>query len=438
MFENYKKLLSEFIAIMSISTDSAHQSDVNNAAKFLTKLLTDNGFTVTVLKGDNSNPVVVARVDIGAVETVLVYGHYDVQPAVIDQGWDSNPFALDERDGRLYGRGVVDDKGQVLIHIVTAIDLLKQNKLAKNIVFVIEGNEETGNDDLPKLLSDNKELFACDYVVISDGEIVGTTPTLEASLRGGFGVHIDLQTGQNDLHSGIAGGAVPSASFEITKLLADLFDETGKVAIPGFYDAALPVPEEVARANHLLAESENLPEKLGVKQLKSVNETDFYTQTGLYPTLQITGIKSGYIGEGFANIVPATAEAKLNVRLVADQDGQVIWESLKEHISAAVPDYVTLKLEVKDIHNPTQIDLTSVPAQAVTMLLQDVYGKKPIITNAGGAIPIVSDFQEILKVPTLLVNLGNDDCNMHGANENFRIDLAEKGLGFSRRFFSTR
>lgn len=437
LYERYKTVLADFLVLQSVSTDEAYKPEIQKTVAFLQELFDECEQAVTaIVEGKAVNPLVVSRIDVGAAKTLLIYGHYDVQPASMEQGWSSDPFTLAERDGRLYGRGVVDNKGQVLVHIIAALELAKAGTLAQNVVFVLEGNEETANPELSGILATQPELFACDAVLISDGGSIKERPALEASLRGGFNAEISLKTAKTDLHSGLAGGAVPSASHELIKLLDSLVDGRGKVLVDGFYDGMRAVPEDALRQNQALEVSEQPREMLGVKELISANGVDFYTQTGLYPTLQVTGVSSGYTGDGFANIVPATATAKLNVRIVGGQDPQAIYEALAAHLKSQVSDYAELTLAVDGIHEAVVLNLDTPAAATATQLLAEVYGADPITLYIGGAIPVVHDFQNVMGKPTLLIGLGNDDCNMHGADENFRIDLIHKGLAFSTRLLS--
>ena len=433
--QSYIQLLKEFIAIKSISTNSAYGGEILDAAKWLQKQFEDHGFEVTQLTSPDCNPVIVARYNAGKPTTTLVYGHYDVQPAELEQGWSGDPFTLREHKGRLLGRGVVDNKGQVLIHMSTVFEHISQGTLASNIIFLIEGNEETANPVLADLVAANRKLLDCDQVIISDGEIMGERPVIEASLRGGFNLKVQLRTGTTDLHSGIAGGAVPNAANVLAHLLTTLSDETGKVLVAGFYDDMQLIAAAVAKANAANARNV-IPKHHGVQRFLMADDTDFYTQTGLYPTLQITGITSGYTGEGFANIVPATAEVRLNARTVPGQDPNKLMVALQDHLQQHVPDYAELSLSTgEEGHDAVVLDTNGPVAQRAQRLLEAAYGTKPAIKYVGGSIPIVADFQRIFKTDPLLIGLGNDDCNMHGADENFRLDLIEKGLRFSTAWF---
>lgn len=438
MDKEFTKLLGEYIAIPSISTDAAFKSEMSKTADWLMEYLRSFGFKAqTIRYGNQMNDVVFAEYVVDPkLETVLIYGHYDVQPAAREDGWASDPFTLTERAGRLYGRGVVDNKGQNLIHIYTVCKLIKQGKLRYNIKFMIEGNEETSSPDMPLLVKEYKELLKADYIMISDGEIVGTTPTIEASLRGGFNFKVILTTAKNNMHSGLAGGVAPSAAHELSRLIAKLYDSKNKVTVPGFYDGVPKISKDEL-LNSKKAGSEAMIKKLfGIKAVVSESGLDPYAQIGLRPTLQVTGIKSGYIGDGYSNIIPATAEARINIRLVGSQNPKKVYKAIMSYIKTLTPSYVSIQFEETTMNDPVKIDVSQPKFIEVRALLKKSYKKEPLIKYVGGSIPIVSDFKTILGKDTLLVSLGNDDCNMHGVDENYRIDLIQKGLAFSHSFFS--
>jgi len=438
LFELYKTLLKEFLKFKSISTDPTKVDDLISTSKWLSDLFAKNGFTVSILKGTTCNPVVVASyVTSNDAETVLVYGHYDVQPAEKDDGWFEDPFTLYETNNKFYGRGIVDNKGQVLIHIATVFELINKKQLKYNVKFVIEGNEETSNDDLAGLVAENKDKFACDYIVISDGEIIGNNPVIESSLRGGFNCTLKYITANNNLHSGIYGGAVPSAAHELQKLLSKIYDENNKITIEGFYNNVDQISvSQIANNKKLLPDVKTLYDITGVKTLLTETDTDYFTQIGLRPTLQVTGLKSGYIGEGYANIVPSTAEVKINFRIVMSQKYKDVMGTFEKFVKDNTPSYVTYELNFVHPHDPIKIDISSQKVQETIKLLETAFDKEVLIKPVGGAIPVVSDFKRILGIDSMLISLGNDDCNMHGVNENYNVDLIHKGLIFSKMFFS--
>ncbi|MFA7285879.1 MAG: M20/M25/M40 family metallo-hydrolase [Candidatus Paceibacterota bacterium] len=436
IFEQYEALLSDYIAFKSISTDPAYKGEIQKTVNWLKTLFIKNKFSVQFIQGPNTNPVLLAEYyQPDDLETVLVYGHYDVQPADND-GWISDPFTLTERDDRLYGRGVVDNKGQNLIHLVTIFDLIEKGELKYNIKFMLEGNEETGNQDMSDLVRQNAELLKADYYLVSDGEIVADIPTLEVSLRGGMNVKLSIQIAKNDFHSGLCGGAVPNPILFLADFVSKLKNtETGEVLITDFYDGVSDMTAEQLENLERMPSDSEVIRMLGVKNLSSELGQTFYSQVGLRPTIEFTGFGSGYTGEGFQNIIPGKAEVRINFRFVAGQNIQRIYNNFLVRLRSLIPSYFEYIVEATKPYGPVVVNSDSVIAKNTLNLLSDSYGKYPIIKYVGGGIPIVLDFKDTLGKDTLLVSLGNEDCNMHGANENFELDLIKKGLKFSRSFF---
>lgn len=435
-FVKYKSLLADYVGFKSVSTDSKYKPEMRRVVDWLGKYLIKNGFRVKSLTVKNSNPLLFASYVVSPkAETVLVYGHYDVQPANAKDGWKSDPFKLCESGGRMVGRGVVDNKGQNLIHILTVVQLIKERKLKYNVKFLIEGDEETGSSSWAEIFGKYKRDLAADYILVSDGEIAGEKPTFEASLRGGFNLTLTYTTGKNNLHSGIAGGAVPNAVHELATFISRLYNDNNQVAISGFYKDADPISGFQRRNNRAISTKGEVLKIVGTKVLLPEKGMDFYSQTGLRPTIQVTGFKAGYIGEGYANIVPCTAEARINFRVVKSQKPADVLKAFREFVKKNTPRYVDYKISVFGMHNPVKIDINSAKAREVRGLLKRVYGREAVIKYVGGAIPFISSAKEVLGVDSLSVSLGNDDCNMHGVNENFKIDLIKKGLVLSRMFF---
>lgn len=435
LYTSYLQLLKQFISYQSISTDKQFSPHIQETVHFLQKLFEQHGFTVQLLHGKVCNPVVFAYYQVDPhAETVLVYGHYDVQPA---EGWSTDPFAVREENGRLLARGIVDNKGQIMIHIATVLDLIQRKQLKYNMKFLIEGNEETANPDMTEIVKEHKDLLMCDRILVSDGELIGEHPVQEVSLRGGVNITLRFTTAKNDLHSGIYGSAAPNALHELCDFLDDMYDD-GQIDIPEWYENVDEMSDAQLENNRSLPFSlEEIAHTTGVKKLLLEEGMDFYTQTGLRPSIQVTGIKGGYIGDGYANIVPHTAEARINFRFVASQEPEKMIELFKTFVASRVPDYVEWDIPQRtESYKPVAIDVGTPFMQEVKRMLEEVYGKKVLYKNVGGGIPVVLDFKEILGVDACLVPLGNEDCNMHGKDENFRVNLIMKGLAFSTMFFT--
>lgn len=435
-FDLYQKLLAEFVSFKSVSTDPLFKKDIENTVSWLKTLFTNNKFKVNILRGKSSNPIVFAELAVNKnLQTLLIYGHYDVQPADKSDGWKSEPFKLLVNQKELVGRGVVDNKGQVLAHMVTAFSLAKDGKLKYNLKFLIEGNEETGNEDIAQLMKKFKKDLKCDIVVVSDGELTNDKPTIEVSLRGGFNCTLTYTTGLNNLHSGLAGGAVPNAAYELSKFLSGLYGKDNSVSFKEFYSDVEKISQAQRANNKFLARtSVNLAKLLGVRVLLTETGYDFFSQTGLRPTIQISGLKSGYIDTGYSNIIPAVAEARLNFRIVASQNAEMVKDRFTKYVSQNTPKYVTYSLKFGGLHDPVKINTDSSFVRDTESLLKKIYKTRVNRRNVGGAIPFVGDVKTILGVDTLLIPLVNEDCNMHGANENFNVKLAKKALEFSRAF----
>lgn len=441
IYTNYIQLLKKFVQFKSISTDTAYLPELQKNAKWLVSIFQEYGFTSQLLPGKNMNDVVFASyVHDKNLPTVLIYGHYDVQPAEKDDGWKSDPFTLTEEKGRLICRGAIDNKGQILVHIATIFELLKQNQLRFNIKFMIEGNEESGSPCMDQFVKKYAKLLSSDFILISDGETAANKPTLEASLRGGFNIRVLLETGKTNLHSGLYGGAAPSASKEASKLIVSLFDmKKNKILVPDFYkDAPKPTKKQI-KDNGSITSQKEIMKNAGVQTLLTENnQYDFFTQVGLRPTLEISGIHTGYTGEGFANIVPAKVDIRINGRTVFPQKTEEIMSKVISHIKKNVPKYIKLKIQAEDHGNPVMTEINSEIAKEILELLEKSYKQKPVVKYVGGSIPIVSMFQNITKTPVYLVSLANEDCNMHGVHENFDLKLLSKAIDFSISFFSKK
>jgi acetylornithine deacetylase/succinyl-diaminopimelate desuccinylase-like protein len=434
---SYTTLLREFVAHKSISTDIAFQASISKTVDWLSELFKANGFKVQILKGNSTNPVVLASFsDNTSKETVLIYGHYDVQPADIADGWNHEPFDIIEADNRLIGRGVVDNKGQLAIHMSTIFELIKSGNLKYQIKFLIEGNEETSNPDLEGLITTYKNDLKTNHILVSDGEMLGDRPTIDISLRGGLNLNLKFKTASNNLHSGIYGGAVPSAPWEMVRFLSKIYDSDQRITIPEYYSQVDPItPEQVQNNIAIQGESDKLLVHAGIKRLLAEPNTDFFTQTGLRPTIQITGLKSGYLGDGFANIVPATAEVKLNFRIVASQTAQEALDKFTIFAKNNIPNFVDFTIDPDGMHEPIKANISAPIVSEIKAKLEDAFGKPTVFKNVGGAIPFIADVKKVLGIEVIQVPLGNDDCNMHGANENYSLDLIQKALTFSKSFF---
>lgn len=429
--KQFKTLLREFVSIPSVSTDSAYMKDIERAVKWLVSFTTKSGLQVKTIRGFG-NPLIIAKTPKNPLlKTILIYGHYDVQPAQKKDGWKSDPFSLTEKKGRLFGRGSADNKAQILTHLYSVAKLLKEKKLGFNIIFLIEGDEETGSALLKTAILKNKKDLQCDCVLISDGGLVGdSSPAFEASFRGSSNIEVCLQTGKDDLHSGLFGGAVPNAAEELSLLISKLHDKNKRILVPGFYDGVKR--QRLASGGN----EKSLKQLTGTKKVFVKNNSQFETRTGLEPAIEVTGFMSGYIDVGFRNSVPSKATAKINVRFAPEQNPNKMTLLLKKFLTSNTPKYVDINITGTDLAPGAHLDFDNEFATRAQKILTYVYKKAPVTKHSGGTLPIVNDFKEILGVPQVMIPLANEDCGMHSASENIRLTSLRSGLSFSEKMFS--
>lgn len=433
----YTNILTKLIALRSISTDTAFKPDINNTAQVLAELFTEHGFTVQTIT-NYGNPIVVAQYTVSnAAETALVYGHYDVQPADVVEGWQSDPFTLTERERRLYGRGVVDNKGQFAVHMATIFELIATKKLQYNVTFVIEGEEEIGSQNFEQFLKENIELLSADFCILSDGETINDMPAIDASFRGIVNIKLTATTAKKDLHSGLFGGSVPNAALELSKLLTAIVDSEGVVRDERFYEGVIQPNEQIITNNKQVIERSLDPATVSTtKILHGLMGHDYITRRAMYPSFEITTLKAGYLQEGFRNAVPHTATAKVNVRLAPNQHPTTVFKNLQAILQDVTPAYVDVDIQMETGSIGVILDVEREGYATVHTLLSEVYGADAVYNYNGAIIPLVGLLDRILHIPVYSVGLANEDCNMHAVDENFRIDLIKKGLEFSKRFFS--
>lgn len=424
--------LIEFLRFPSVSTDPAHNKDVKACADWLVNKLNQIGLKAKAYPTEG-HPIVVAKNAFkDGLPTVMIYGHYDVQPADPFELWNTPPFEPVVKDDVLYGRGSTDNKGQIMAHIQGVEAALKKNngELPVNLIFLIEGEEEVGSDNLEKFLHTHRDELHCDIIVVSDTEMVGPNqPTFTYGLRGIAAVEVTVRGPSADLHSGVFGGSVANPAMALARLLATIHDENGHVAIEGFYDDVRPLEdwERESWKNTPFTDKELLeltgsPCVFGEKGFTSIE------RTGARPTAEINGMGSGYQGEGSKTIIPSKAFAKLTFRLVADQDPKKIAEVVVRHLKKHCPPGVELELQVGHSGPPYVTDPHSKAAEAAKIALKKTFQTEPVMLREGGSIPIVQNFKAILGVETLLLGLALPDCKIHSPNENFRLENYRTGI----------
>ncbi len=427
--------LFEFLRFPSVSTASEHAGDVRSCAEFLVKKLDSMGLN-SQLHETAGHPIVSARNEHKEGRpTVMIYGHYDVQPVDPIELWESPPFEPEIRDGIIWGRGATDNKGQMFAHVLGVEKLLKEEgELPVNLIFVFEGEEEIGSTHLGPFLEANKEEFACDVIAVSDtGMVAEGVPTMGYGLRGIIAAEITVKGPRADLHSGVYGGAVANAATAVAQLVASLHDKEGVIQVEGFYDNVKPL-EQWERDMWAEIPGMSDADLLEVSGSSApFGEKGYSNAERLWarPTAEINGIWGGYQGEGSKTVLPAEAFAKITCRLVPNQEPHEILEKLKAHLEKHCPEGVSVEVEDGHGGKPYFADPHSRYGKAAQAALKSAFGDEPVLIREGGSIPIIQDFKEILGVDTLLLGLALPDCRIHAPNENFPVANFEAGIRLS-------
>lgn len=430
--------LKAFLRFPSISTQPEHAPDLDSCAEWLREKLSSIGLEAAVHSTPGSPVVVAATPRDPAKRTVLIYGHYDVQPPEPLEGWTTPPFEPRIEESRIYARGAADNKGQILAHILGVAETLREKgSLPVNVIFLIEGEEEIGSPNLEEFLREHREELACDLVAISDTAMApGNKPALTYALRGIAAMELVVRGPARDLHSGLFGGAVANPVTVLSRLIASLHDENGRVRIPGFYDAVRPLePWERTAASDLEKASggdDAIRELAGVTQL--VGEKGFSTieRIGARPTAEVNGIGGGYQGAGTKTVLPKEAFAKLTFRLLADQDPSVILAAAEEYLRSQTPPGVLLEVITGHSGAAYQSDPNSPDGLAARKALAGAFGAEPLLLRDGGSIPILATLKEILGVDSYLLGLANPDSRIHSPDENMLIPNFLGGIRMSR------
>ena len=425
------KDLFEFLRIPSISARSEHNADTARAAAWLKAALTKIGFTVKV-SPTRGHPIVVGewRKAPPGAPTVLIYGHYDVQPAEPLDLWSSPAFEPTIRNGKLFARGSVDDKGQLWVHVMAlAAHLGARGTLPVNVIVLAEGEEEVGSPNLAPFIEHHARKLACDYVVISDSAMFAPgVPSILSSLRGLAYFEIQVKGPSSDLHSGMYGGAVVNPAMALAEILSTFHDAHDRIAIRGFYDRVKPFPPAVIKGMRKLPHSDaRFKKEIGVRALGGESGKTTLEKLWTRPTCEINGLLSGYTGEGAKTVLPSVAMAKVSFRLVPDQDPDVIERLLRSHIDTVVPAGVTATIHALHGGRPWRADLNGPLYDAARKALKAAFGREPVIVGEGGSIPVVGDFEQILKAPVLLVGFGLPGENAHAPDEWISVDNIQRG-----------
>lgn len=434
----FQSQLFDLLRIPSVSTDSAKKSDVLQAARFLENQMKEIGMEHVQIFETKRHPVLYAeKCPHKDRPTVLIYGHYDVQPPDPLDKWVTPPFEPTVKNGRVYARGASDDKGQSFTHIKAVESYLSTGmELPVNVKFILEGEEEIGSPNLIPFITENREMLSCDMVLISDTAMFGEDqPSITYGLRGLAYMEV-LVTGPNrDLHSGVYGGAVENPANALASIIARLKNDEGYIQIPGFYDDVKPLTAAEREAYRKLPfDEEAFKKELDIPAVHGEKNYSTLERSSARPTLDVNGLWSGYQGEGAKTVLPSTAGAKISMRLVPDQDPNKIAELFRKHVKSIAPN--TIKVEVESHHGgyPVAADLNFYGIKAAARAFETVYGKQVLFSREGGSIPIVSDFKKILGVNSILMGFGLTKDALHSPNESFSLKDFHRGIKTSAEF----
>jgi acetylornithine deacetylase/succinyl-diaminopimelate desuccinylase-like protein len=431
-YDDCRNELFELLRIPSISTQSEHRGDMVRAAEWLAQLLQRAGFSAR-LTPTAGHPVVIGEWD-GAGErapAVLVYGHYDVQPADPLESWESPPFEPTVRADRIYARGATDDKGQLFAHLKALETCLAVcGRLPVNVIVLIEGEEEVGSPHMADVIRTHADRLRCDAIVISDSAMIAAgVPTIETSLRGNVSLEVEAIGPRTDLHSGEYGGAVINPAVALCRILAGLQDERGRISVEGFYGTVREWTVEERQALSDLPFSEQaFTEEVGASALGGEGGYSALERRWIRPTFDITGIASGYTGEGARSVLPARAVAKLSFRLVPDQDPDEIAARIDAHIRRAAPAGIRLAVQRLGIARPWRTHRDNPAIAAGTRAFRRAFNREPVFVGGGGSIPVVTQLADVFRAPVLLAGFGSPGENAHAPNEWLSEENFRKGM----------
>jgi acetylornithine deacetylase/succinyl-diaminopimelate desuccinylase-like protein len=432
--DHKERLLNELFDLLrfpSVSADPKYKADVLKTADYTADKLREAGANNVEVCSTAGYPIVYGEKIIDSSKpTVLVYGHYDVQPPDPLELWKTPPFEPTVRDGKIYARGACDDKGQFYMHVKAFELMMRTDTLPCNIKFMIEGEEEVGSNNLGIFVKENKERLKADVVLISDTSMLSMeTPSLETGLRGLSYLEVEVVGPNRDLHSGVYGGAVANPATILAKMIASLHDEDNHIAIPGFYDDVAELSTEEREAlNAAPYNEEEYKKDLDIAEVWGEKGYSTLERTGTRPTLEVNGIWGGYIGEGAKTVLPSKANAKISMRLVPNQTSEKITQLFTEHFTRIAPPYVKVKVTPHHGGEPVVTPTDSIAYQAAQKAITEAFGVAPIPTRGGGSIPIVALFEAELSIKTVLMGFGLDSDALHSPNEKFDIFNYYKGI----------
>ncbi len=432
--KNKERFLNEMLDLLripSVSAKSEHKADMQKCAEAVKKSLLDSGCDKAEVMPTDGHPAVYGEKIIDASKpTVLVYGHYDVQPAEPLELWTNPPFEPTIVDGKIFARGSADDKGQFYMHVKALETLVKTNTMTTNIKFLIEGEEEVGSPNLGKFVAANKELLKADVILISDSSMLSMdNPSLDTGVRGLSYIEVEVTAANRDLHSGTYGGAVANPITILAQMIASCHDKNNHITIPGFYDDVVKAGNKERKLINKAPYSEKAYKKdLGVKELWGEKGYTTYERTGIRPTIEVNGIWGGYQGEGAKTVLPSKATAKISARLVPDQSSKKITKKLLKYFQSIAPKSVTVKAFEHHGGEAYMTPIDSKGYEAASKAVETTFGKAPIPVRGGGSIPICSILERELGIKIVFMGFGLDNDNLHSPNEKYNIENYYKGI----------
>jgi len=432
--KNKDRFLEELLALLripSVSARTENKNDMLTCAEAVKKSLVEAGATTATIYPTEGHPIVYAEKIIDpALPTVLVYGHYDVQPADPLELWNSGPFDPVIKDGKIYARGSADDKGQFYMHVKALETMVQTGTLTTNIKFLIEGEEEVGSPNLATFVKANKALLEANVILISDTSMISMeNPSIDIGVRGLSYIEVEVTGPNRDLHSGVYGGAVANPITMLSKMIASCHDENNHITIPGFYDDVVESSDiERAKMAEAPFDATEYAKDLGVTELWGEKGYSSNERTGIRPTLEVNGIWGGYTGEGAKTVLPSKAFAKISCRLVPNQSSQKITEKIINYFTSIAPAGVTVKAAEHHGGEPYMTPINSKEYQAAASAITATFGKEPIPVRGGGSIPICALFEKELGLKIVFMGFGLDSDNLHSPNEKFDIVNFYKGI----------
>jgi acetylornithine deacetylase/succinyl-diaminopimelate desuccinylase-like protein len=443
--KNQQRFLDEMLELLripSVSAKSEHKDDMRTCAELVKQRLLDSGADKAEVMETEGHPVVYAEKIIDPSKpTVLVYGHYDVQPPDPLELWHSGPFDPVIKDGKVYARGSADDKGQFYMHVKALETMVKTDTMETNIKFLIEGEEEVGSPNLGKFVTEHKDLLKADVILISDSAMISMeNPSLDIGVRGLSYIEVEVTGANRDLHSGTYGGAVANPITILAKMIANIHDENNHITIPGFYDDVVEASkEERALMAKAPFDEQEYRDELGIKEVWGEKGYTTNERTGIRPTVEVNGIWGGYTGEGAKTVLPSKAFAKISARLVPNQSSDKMTKLLIDYFEKNAPDCVTVRAELHHGGEPYMTPIDSKGYQAASKAVQTTFGKTPVPVRGGGSIPICSILEKELGIKIVFMGFGLDNDNLHSPNEKYNLENYFKGIEtipFFHKFFA--